>query len=69
MTPEDQAEMERVRPLLNDPMWRLSNLYSIVTKGDDGDDEGLVVTFKPNRAQRRLLSTPSLLRLWKRPLA
>ena len=56
MTPEDQAEMERVRPLLNDPMWRLSNLYSIVTKGDDGDDEGLVVTFKPNRAQRRLLA-------------
>lgn len=40
---------------LNDAMWRLSNLYWIVTKGDDEDDEGLVVKFVPNRAQRRLL--------------
>lgn len=42
---------------LDDPLWRLSNLYQIVTKGsDDEDDEGLVVTFKPNRAQRRLIA-------------
>lgn len=47
---------------LNDPMWRLCNLYWIITKGDDDDDgEGLVVRFKPNRAQRRLLA-----RLWHR---
>lgn len=41
---------------LNDPMWRLSNLYKIIVKGDDDDDEGLVMQFKPNRAQRRLLA-------------
>lgn len=41
---------------LNDPMWRLCNLYRIITK--DPDDEkgvGLVIPFRPNRAQRRLL--------------
>lgn len=46
---------------LDDPMWRLSNLYKIIVKGDDEDDEGLVMTFTPNRAQRRLLA-----RLWHR---
>lgn len=46
---------------LDDPMWRLNNLYKIITKGDDEDDEELVVQFKPNRAQRRLLA-----RLWHR---
>lgn len=40
---------------LADPVWRLSNLYKIIVKEDD-EDEGLVVTFKPNRAQRRLLA-------------
>ena len=39
---------------------RLSSLYQIVTKGETEDD-GLVVTFKPNRAHRRLLR-----RLWNR---
>ena len=38
---------------LDDPMWRLSNLYWIKSKGND--DEDLVLQFKPNRAQRRLL--------------
>lgn len=46
---------------LDNPAWRLSNLYKIITKGDGDDDEGLVVAFKPNRAQRRLLA-----RLWHR---
>lgn len=42
---------------LDDPMWRISNLYKIIVKGDDDpDDEGLVITFKPNRAQRRLIA-------------
>jgi hypothetical protein len=51
MTPFDE-----LRANLSDPMWRLCNLYKIITKGsDDPDDPGLVVTFKPNRAQRRLL--------------
>jgi hypothetical protein len=42
---------------LADPLWRLSNLYWIKTKtaSEDDDDEGLVVRFKPNRYQRRLL--------------
>lgn len=40
---------------LADPMWRLSHLYWITIKGDDGED-GLKVQFKPNRAQRRFIS-------------
>lgn len=41
---------------LNDRVWRLSNLYKIITKGDgDGEGDGLVMTFKPNLAQRRFL--------------
>lgn len=40
---------------LADPMWRLSHLYKIIVKDDD-DDEGLILQFKPNRAQRRFLS-------------
>ena len=39
---------------LADPMWRLAHLYKIIVKGDDGED-GLVIQFKPNRAQRRFL--------------
>lgn len=45
---------------LDDPLWRLSNLYKIVIKGDN-EEEGLVITFKPNRAQRRLIA-----RFWHR---
>lgn len=41
---------------LDDPAWRLSNLYKIIIKGSDDDDEGLVITFKPNRAQKRLIA-------------
>lgn len=46
-----------------DPMWRICSgrLYKIIIKGDDEDDDGLVLPFKPNRAQRRLLA-----RLWHR---
>lgn len=45
---------------LADPLWRLFNLYKILIKGDDEDldadeDVGLVLQFKPNRAQRRFL--------------
>jgi hypothetical protein len=48
----DAAEFARN---LADPMWRLSNLYKIIIKGDDGDGDGLVIQFKPNRAQRRFI--------------
>lgn len=51
---------EELRKNLDNPIWRLSNLYKIIIKGDDGED-GLVIQFKPNRAQRRLMS-----RLWHR---
>ena len=51
---------EELRKNLRDPMFRLSNLYWIVVKGDDGEDD-LVVKFKPNRAQQRFIR-----RLWHR---
>ena len=51
---------EELRKNLRDPMWRLSNLYWIVVKGDEGEDD-LVVKFKPNRAQQRFIK-----RLWHR---
>ncbi|MEN9491844.1 MAG: Burkholderia virus Bcep22 [Pseudomonadota bacterium] len=53
----DAAELQAH---LSDPMWRLCNLYKIIVKGDN-DEEGLVMQFSPNRAQRRLLA-----RLWHR---
>lgn len=53
--------LDEIRENLDDPMWRLSNLYQIIIKGDEKDDDSLVIRFKPNRAQRRLLS-----RLWHR---
>lgn len=49
--PVGAAEFEAA---MANPMWRLSHLYKIMIKGDD-DDEVLVQTFKPNRAQRRLI--------------
>jgi hypothetical protein len=58
----DLPPIERMTPgqfaaALADPMYRLSNLYWIKTKSESEDDgdEGLVVRFKPNRYQRRLL--------------
>lgn len=55
-----EAEIEK---RLSDPVWRITSgaLYKIVTKGDDEDDDGLVVDFVPNRAQRKLLK-----RIWYR---
>lgn len=61
MTAEATMTPEALAANLDNPVWRLSNLYKIITKGDDDDDDGLVVQFKPNRAQRRLLS-----KLWHR---
>jgi hypothetical protein len=53
---------EELKACLADPMWRLGSgfLYRIMVKSSD-DDEGTVVEFKPNRAQRRLIG-----RLWHR---
>jgi hypothetical protein len=58
MTATTQAEQQAAAELarnLADPMWRLCNLYRIIIKGDE-DEEGLVIQFKPNRAQRRFLA-------------
>jgi hypothetical protein len=54
LTAEDLAKN------LADPMWRICNLYKILIKGDEGEDN-LVLPFKPNRAQRRFIE-----RLWHR---
>lgn len=54
MTPE-----EELRKHLADPMWRLSHLYKIITKGDDGQPS--VIQFKPNASQLRFLD-----RYWSR---
>lgn len=53
-------DADDLRLALADPMWRLNNLYVISTKEAD-DDDGLLVTFKMNEAQRRLSQ-----RLWYR---
>ncbi len=53
MSSEKEAAAELARRLA-DPMWRISNLYKIIIKGDGGE-EGLVIQFKPNRAQRRFI--------------
>lgn len=59
--PTDKAELARC---LNDPHWRLFSgcLYKIMIKGD-GDEEAMVMPFRPNRAQKRLV-----VRLWNRNL-
>lgn len=54
------AEKELILANLGNPEWRLANLYTIMIKGEDGEDD-LVMPFRPNRAQRRFMS-----RLWHR---
>lgn len=50
-------DIATLRANLDDPMWRLSNLYKIIVKDDDeSGDGGLVIQFKPNRAQLRLIA-------------
>lgn len=60
--PKTAAELEAA---LRVPLWRLSHLYKIIVKGEDenGDDEDLIMTFKPNKAQRKVIR-----RLWHRNL-
>ncbi len=53
----DAEALEKLAPLLNDPVWRLNNLYYIIVKNEDDEgDDGLVMKFQPNRMQRRLLA-------------
>lgn len=55
------STQEELKQCLADPWWRLCSgaLYKILVKSDGADDdgEGLVLPFKPNRAQRRLLKS------------
>jgi len=61
VTPETvPTNADELQACMEDPLWRLSNLYWIMVKGDDGEDD-LVVKFKPNRAQRRFIA-----RIWHR---
>lgn len=59
--PIEECNEAQLRAGLADPMWRLSNLYWITSKGDDkaSDDPDkapdVVMKFKPNRFQRRLI--------------
>jgi len=57
--PSSEEELERA---LSDPFWRVCSgfLYKIMVKKSE-EDEGSVVPFKPNRAQRRFMD-----RLWHR---
>lgn len=57
----DEINQQELFKNLSDPMWRLCNLYWIIIKENDEDTDGLVVKFKPNRAQRRFIK-----RLWHR---
>lgn len=58
----DEAEnIEAIREILSDPELRLSRLYWIISKGDDGED--LVVRFVPSVVQCSLVE-----RLWHRNL-
>lgn len=53
---KDAQALEKLFPLLNDPAWRLANLYQIIVKDEADDSDGLVMPFRPNKAQRRLLA-------------
>lgn len=60
----EQQALDELAEKLSDPMWRICSgaLYKIIIKGDgDDDEEGLVMPFKPNRAQRRFIK-----RMWHR---
>jgi hypothetical protein len=63
MTTTNDEEYQEIVRNLSDAWWRITSgkIYKIIIKGDDDDDEGLVIPFKPNRAQRRLLK-----KLWNR---
>ena len=57
--PNNEQELQEC---LSDPLWRICSgaLYKIIIKAEDGED-GKVMPFLPNRAQRQLLK-----RLWHR---
>ncbi len=54
-TKNDPAVAAELIRRLGDPEWRIANLYKIIVKGSD-EESGLVMPFRPNRAQRRFIS-------------
>lgn len=48
------SSLDELAACLKDPVWRLTHLYKIMTKGAD-DQDSFVVQFKPNRAQLKLI--------------
>lgn len=52
----ERQAAEELKRRLSDPVWRISNLYKVIVKGDE-DSAGLVMPFKPNRAQRRFIES------------
>lgn len=52
----EQPAIDELARNMADPMWRLNNLYKIIIKGDDGEDD-LVIQFRMNRAQRRFVAS------------
>jgi hypothetical protein len=55
--PQELAQLTELRARMQDRAWRITSgkLYKIIIKGEE-DDDGLVMPFIPNRAQRRLLA-------------
>ena len=65
MTDQQPKQLDPAEVLAHyrDPVWRLRNLYQIVTKGESEED-GLVTVFRPNLAQRvylRMMHTRNLI--------
>lgn len=60
---QNPSEWAALAANLDDVEWRLSHLYKIVAKGNDDDDDGLVIQFVPNAAQQKLIDN-----LWNRNL-
>ena len=54
-----QSEDDQFAANMADPIWRLSNLYYILTKGDDG--QASTIKFTPNETQLLIIA-----RLWHR---
>lgn len=54
--PRTEQRLRALAPMLDDPMWRLNNLYKIIVKSPDDSGDGLVMPFRPNPIQRSVLA-------------
>lgn len=51
----EELAAKKLQEILSDPMRRICTLYKIIIKGDDDDVDGLVVPFRPNKAQLKFI--------------